>query len=171
MVATIPSPKLKSSPARTKQPMGIKKARIPALSLVPNAPVGTINKISPSAPQLSLKIQFLLALQKGASLLSAAIVLVTLGVYAWTVYVPKLWSKEFRKLETLQSNERQLVAMDETLKNQLAQQAEDPKMGLVPPHPSQPLFLAPAPLKTTIKPNFAKKLPLASSQAKPPLAY
>ena len=171
MVATIPSLKVKSSPSRSYQSPGAKKTTNPNLSLVHKVSARSDGNVPPSSPPIPVKIQCLLLLQKSVTVLSATLVLATLGVYAWSVYLPKLWSKEFRKLETLQSNERQLVAMDETLKNQLAQQAEDPKMGLVPPHPSQPLFLAPAALKTAVKPNTVKKFPLPMTQGRSPLAY
>jgi hypothetical protein len=65
----------------------------------------------------------------------------TLGIYAWTVYIPKVWDKEFGKLETLQRHERNLLATNETLKHQLAQQAEKPETGLTHPQPFQTIFL------------------------------
>jgi hypothetical protein len=65
----------------------------------------------------------------------------TLGIYAWTVYIPKVWDKEFGKLETLQRHERHLLSTNETLKHQLAQQAEKPETGLTHPQPFQTIFL------------------------------
>jgi hypothetical protein len=174
MVATLPSlkvNKVKSSPSRSYKAPGARKTTNPNLSLVHKGSARFDSGLTTALPAIPVKIQCLLLLQKSVTVLSATLVLATLGVYAWSVYLPKLWSKEFRRLETLQSSERQLVALDETLKNQLAEQAEDPKMGLVPPHPSQPLFLAPAALKTAVKPNTVKKLPLPITQGRSPLAY
>ena len=171
MVATIPPLKHKSSFSRKKPVPGTKKAKTPALALVPTPPSPRRDSRSPSSSAFPLKIQCLLLLQKSLTVFSASLVLVTLGVYAWSVYVPKRWSQEFRKLEALQSDERQLVAMDETLKNQLAQQAGDPKTGLVPANPNQPLFLAPATTKTVAKPNIARTSPISIRQGKSPLAY
>ena len=119
MVATIPSHLSKSTRPRPSRPP-TKQSKTPALSVVSPKAKSTINSLpSQSSTPLSVKLQCLLTLQRGSSIFTASVVALTLGIYAWTVYVPKLWSKEFRKLETLQSYERQLVAMDETLKNQL----------------------------------------------------
>lgn len=65
----------------------------------------------------------------------------TLAIYAWTVYIPKVWDQEFQKLETLQRYERHLLATNETIKHQLAEQAEKPVSGFRDPQPFQTIFL------------------------------
>jgi hypothetical protein len=72
-----------------------------------------------------------------------------LVVYGSTVYTQQLWSKEYRKLKTLQRNERELLAAGESLKGQIAQQAERPGSQLIPKTPSSMIFLKPEPLRTT----------------------
>lgn len=110
-------------------------------------------------------IQFLLLLQKSTSVLAFALIAITLGVYAWTVYAPKLWSREYRKLDNLLRYERHLIATNETLKNQLAQQAERPETGLDNPHPSDNIFL-----KVTTSPPISLQKPSASTES-PPLTH
>lgn len=116
-------------------------------------------------------LRSLLVLQKSASLVTLSLIGAALGVYAWTVYIPKLWNKEYNKLETLQRYERQLQSTNETIKEQLAQQAEKPGNGLVNPNPAQTIFLPAAPEM----PNHpAKKASPESKQAPlvtTPLAY
>lgn len=90
-------------------------------------------------------LRSLLVLQKGASWVTLILIGAALGVYAWTVYIPKLWNEEYNKLETLQRYERQLQSTSETIKEQLAQQAEKPENGLANPNPAQTIFLPTAP--------------------------
>lgn len=87
------------------------------------------------------QIILLLAIEKGLSGLALIFLASSLGFYAWTVYLPKLWSQEYRKLETLQRHERQMIATNESLKHQLAQQAEKPEAGLTNPQPHQSIFI------------------------------
>lgn len=110
----------------------------------PAYPKNNLKKLPLQSEQLSSRLQFLLFLQKGFSVITFCLVGSTLGLYAWTVYFPKLWSNEYKKLETLQRYERHLIATNESLKNQLAQQAEKPEMGLSNPNPAQSIFLKPA---------------------------
>jgi hypothetical protein len=86
-------------------------------------------------------LQFLLRFQQATSVVSLGLVGVALAVYGWTVYTPRAWSHEFKKLRTLQSHERQLVSTNEMLKNQLARQAEKPNSGLIRPNPNYNVFL------------------------------
>ncbi len=110
------------------------------------------------AQSLSPKLSFLLTLQKRFSLLTFVLVLATLTTYAWTVYAPKLWSREYRKLEALQRHERHLTTTNETLKNQLADQAEKPNSGFSKANPSHNIFL---PAKPISPPSPATDKPLS----------
>lgn len=86
-------------------------------------------------------LQFLLRFQQATSIAAFGLVGIALAVYGWTVYTPRAWSLEFKKLRTLQSHERQLVSTNEMLKNQLAKQAEKPNSGLIRPNPNYNVFL------------------------------
>ncbi|ACB52793.1 conserved hypothetical protein [Crocosphaera subtropica ATCC 51142] len=103
-----------------------------------------VTRLRTKPKQLPLALQFLLLVQKSSTTLTCGLVAITLGVYGWTVYAPTLWSQEFSKLKTLQRNERQLAATNESLKHKMAEQAEQPASGLTPPNPYQSIFLAPA---------------------------
>ncbi|GAC1472340.1 MAG: hypothetical protein NVS2B14_18100 [Chamaesiphon sp.] len=108
----------------------------------------------------------LLVAQRGSDQLTFCLAAVMLTIYGWTVYTQQLWSKQYRQLDNLQRQERQLTATNEILKNQLAQEAENPQTGLVPPTPSNTLFLKRAPQRGTSKltasalPERAPKTPL-----------
>jgi hypothetical protein len=87
--------------------------------------------VAPTQKQLaSRQLRSLCLLERIVAVITFCLLGSTLGIYAWTVYIPKVWDKEFGKLETLQRHERHLLATNETLKHQLAQQAEKPETGL-----------------------------------------
>lgn len=116
-------------------------------SVAPKTVTRNRSKVTPLPTQskrLPLALQFLLLVQKGSTSFTCGLVAITLGVYAWTVYAPTLWSQEFSKLKTLQRNERQLAATNESLKHTMAEQAEQPTAGLTPPNPYKSIFLSPA---------------------------
>lgn len=123
------------------------------------------------SPKLSPQLRFMLKLQQASSLITFSLLMITLGIYAWTVYVPRLWSKEYKNLETLQRHERHLTAANESIKNQLAKQAEEPKAGLTNPKPEQAIFLpqiSVPPLPKTNKTNSAPNQPFLSTT---PVSY
>lgn len=99
----------------------------------------------PNNRQLPLWLRSLIGAQRSLSIFTGALSLAVLSVYGQTVYSQQLWSQEYRKLENLQRHERQLTAASEVLKNQIAQQAETSRAGLVPSNPANTIFLQPAP--------------------------
>jgi hypothetical protein len=51
-------------------------------------------------------------------------VLASVGLYVANVRTPQNWSQQYKNLETLQRQERQLIEINETLKYQIASQSE-----------------------------------------------
>jgi hypothetical protein len=86
----------------------------------------------------------LITFQQILSAIAWTLLASALGIYTWSVCMPKLWGQEYEKLETLQRQERHFTAMSETLKDRLAQQAEKPEAGLSQVKPAQMIFLKPA---------------------------
>ncbi|MEB3829372.1 hypothetical protein [Phormidium sp. CCY1219] len=70
-----------------------------------------------------------------------------LFIYGSTVYSQQQWGVSYRKLEKLRREERQLTAANETLKKDLAQQAENPANGLVAPDLDRIIFVEQAPVE------------------------
>lgn len=83
-------------------------------------------------------------LQHRFSAFTWLLVATMLSVYGWSVYSQYRWNQAYRKLETLQLYERQLMSNNERLKQDLALQAQQPEMGLVPPLPEEAIVLQPA---------------------------
>lgn len=111
-----------------------------------------IHNLASRQNKYSPKVRSLLSLEKISTVVSLCLVTSTLGIYAWTIYIPKLWSQEYRQLETLQRHERQLILANESLKNELAQQAEKAESGLDNLHPSNNLHLRATPVPS-LKPS------------------
>ncbi|MGK7961154.1 hypothetical protein [Crocosphaera sp.] len=132
------------------------------------------SKVTPLPTQskrLPLALQFLLLVQKGSTSFTCGLVAITLGVYAWTVYAPTLWSQEFSRLKTLQRNERQLAATNESLKHTMAEQAELPTAGLTPPNPYKSIFLSPAEVPVIEISEPTQKIEITPIITETPVAY
>lgn len=99
----------------------------------------------PTPERYPLWLQLLAITHRVSSVVSFGMVVSVLAVYGWTVYSQQLWDREYRRLESLQRQERQLTAANELLKTQMAQEAEHPSSGLVSPSLDRAIFLRPAP--------------------------
>ena len=118
---------------------------------------------------MPLWLRLLIQAQRGSLIVAFVLVTATLFVYSSTVYTQQLWSKEYRKLKTLTRNEREMIATNESLKNQLALQAGQPGSGLVPQTPDSTIFLQPALQRSASSPST--NLPQAEAAPKMPLGY
>ena len=118
-------------------------------STVTGMPLGTVGqnveKLKLSQETQPLWLSSLLFLQRSSDVITFLLVAATLTIYSWTVYTQQQWSQEYGKLQKLQRDERQLTTANAVIKDQLAQQAEKPGTGLVPPTQANTIFLQPAP--------------------------
>ncbi len=123
----------------------------------------------PTARAFPLWLRVLIQAQRGSLVIAFVLVIATLLVYGSTVYTQQLWSKEYRKLKTLQRNEREMTATSASLENQLALQAERPGSGLVPQTPESTIFLQPAPQRQPLV--TTPSLPKVEVAPNTPLGY
>lgn len=135
-------------------PIDRKKTSVPSISKGEQ----TV-QMMPSPTQVPGWLSSLIDAQKASSILTFVLAGACLSVYGFTVYSQEKWQQESLKLSSLRRDERQLIAANETLKNQIAKLAERPGSGLVKPNPSQMLFLEPA-----------LKRPQPASPSQPPQA-
>lgn len=105
------------------------------------------SKTFQSANKLPQNLQTLSRLQKGSFAVAIATMTASICLYASTVQIPKLWSQEYQHLEDLQLQERQLVAINETIKYQIAQEASQDKE-LSISKPESAIFIRPAKVKS-----------------------
>ncbi len=102
----------------------------------------------PQTNRLPNNLQILSLLQKGSFSLALVSMTASIGLYISTVQIPKLWSQEYQNLETLQRQERQLIAINESIKYQIAQEASS-NNSLSISKPESAVFISPA--KVSIK--------------------
>lgn len=89
--------------------------------------------------------------------------------YGWTVYSQQLWGSAMARLEKLRSNERELTANAELMKNELAHDANPKAYGLVPQSPQHFIFVKPAPPRPPVAPS--KSSEESSNRPIAPLGY
>ncbi|WP_017715120.1 hypothetical protein [Kamptonema formosum] len=142
------------------------------LTAVPPRTASQTVKVLPAPATLPLWLRALLGVQRASSVLTLLLVVACLSVYGWTVCSQQMMRQQSRKLETLRRQEGQLAVANETLKNQLAKQAEHPGSGLVSPTPDRMIFLNPAPPRHRAAPADQSG-PAGNSQkaASKPLGY
>lgn len=145
-----PVAKLPARPARSSP----RPAR--SLQSVPGPkpkPIPNVRQL-PTARSLPAWLRWLLRVQRSSVIVTFGLIVALLAIYGSTVHTQQLWSEEYGRLKQMQRNERQAIAANESLKAQLAAQAERPESGLVPKSmhsmvivpaaPSRPLRAAPA---------------------------
>jgi hypothetical protein len=92
-------------------------------------------------PAASNELKKLLRLEKFSAFIMLSLVTAALSVYASTVDTSKTWSKEYKTLQKLRNDDRNLITNNEVLKSNLVKQAQSPTSGLTDLHPSQSIYL------------------------------
>ncbi|WP_052055750.1 hypothetical protein [Myxosarcina sp. GI1] len=93
------------------------------------------------------RLRLLMKIQQGSFGLALASMASSVGLYLATVSIPQVWSQEYQYLETLQRQERQLTEINETLKYQMARQAERNNSGITTFEEDSAVFVTPAEVK------------------------
>ncbi|MBD1910853.1 MULTISPECIES: hypothetical protein [unclassified Leptolyngbya] len=142
------------------------------------APPGRRQNSAPTVQSLPVSrsmpagLRTLMLAQQVATPLTFLVIAVTAVFYGWTVYTQQLWSQQYHRLEALQRQERQLMAADEVLKNDLAQQALNPNSGLITSDLNTTVFLdAPPPVSSEAIAPTAASAPAPEVEPARPFAY
>ena len=136
---------------------------------IANSPVTKNPKNRNKTTKLSRKkrspagLKLLTLLQKSSSGLAAVMMLGSIAVYLSTVRIPQLWSQEYETLEALQRQERDLVAVDEALKYEIARQAAQSKLAMSAISPENTVFLTPNSVKPQVNKTDTEKTKLWQS--------
>lgn len=154
------TPLVKSTPQQ-QQPTSKPSAKSPTI----------IKPQAFSAPAtLPKKLKTLSLLQKSSFGLAIASMTASIGLYVATVQIPKLWSQEYRHLENLQRQERQLISINETIKYQIAQEAgQDNRLAIS--QPESAVFISPAKVEAKSLANIADNQSSVNSINFPSLGY
>ncbi|MFM2311446.1 MAG: hypothetical protein RLZZ04_722 [Cyanobacteriota bacterium] len=114
------------------------------VSRSPNPPAKLVkSKAFHDSTTLPQNLKTLSLIQKGSFAVAIATMTASISLYASTVKIPKLWSQEYQHLEDLQLQERQLIAVNESIKYQIAQEAAQDKH-LSISKPESAIFISPA---------------------------
>jgi hypothetical protein len=119
-------------------------------------------------------LKSLLAVQRVSLILFCSILGLSTLVYGYTVYTQDTWKSQHGQLRRLQKQERQQGVMNENIKHQMAQTAEEPNSGLVSPSPDRLVIVPKAPQRP-VKPRSTSPSPAPSAAPNPsskqPLGY
>ena len=114
-------------------PLRSRSSRDARLQSLPNrVPVPQWLQLMKQTERLSLVVAGVLA--------SGAIV-----TYGWAMYSQQQWGQEYRQLEKLRRNERQLTTNGEMMKNNIARTSDPKQYGLVPRSSAHIVVMPPAP--------------------------
>ncbi|MBW4668484.1 MAG: hypothetical protein KME60_13920 [Cyanomargarita calcarea GSE-NOS-MK-12-04C] len=156
---SVPNPNRRSRSSKGESPV-INKNKNSRLPIMPS---------NESGPMWLLRLQIL---NRHSSLLAFLMVATMLVVYGWTVYSQQLWSQSSKRLQSLQRQERQLMATDAALKEQMAKEAQKAPNGLVSPTPGNMIFLPPsAPGSPNQVPSTLGQKTEAEQQTLTPVGY
>ncbi len=115
-------------------------------------------------------LKSLLTIQQGSMVLFCSTIGLSSIVYGCTVYTQDTWKDQYGQLKRLQTQERQQGVMNENLKQQMAQAAEQPDSGLIAPNPERMVFIPSAPQRPT-KSIPIPQLRQPAPASKPPSGY
>jgi len=107
----------------------------------------------PQPKKFPAYLKVLLFLQKGSLGVAGFSIATGIFIYLSTVSIPQQWSKEYRNLENLQRQERQLTTIGESLKYTISQQTEEFEMS--PIASNNTVFLKPN--SVTANPQTSQK--------------
>jgi cell division protein FtsL len=105
-------------------------------------------RVLPRQPKFPVWLKVLMGIQQGSTVITGGLVATTLVVYSWTVYVDNMVYRTFQQLEQSKTQTQQMTTANETLKHNMALQAESTTSGLTAHQPQNTLFVKPSPSRT-----------------------
>ena len=96
---------------------------------------------------LPMWLRVLMTTQKLAIVSTVLLTASVLATYGWTVYAQEQWNQQFKKLEQLKRQERQLTNAAGSFDNEMLQSIQKKPGDLVRESPEKSIFLQGAPLR------------------------
>jgi hypothetical protein len=96
---------------------------------------------------LPLWLRVLMSTQKLAITATVMLTISVFAIYGWTVYAQEQWNQQYKKLEQLKRQERQLTSAEGSFDNNLLRSVQNKPGDLVRERPEQSIFLQAAPLR------------------------
>lgn len=133
-------------PQRSPQPLDRQSKRL-STSRQP-----AINKNVKRLPRtnsfpLPLWLRVLMVTQKLSIAMTVMLTISVFAIYGWTVYAQDQWNQQYKKLEQLKRQERQLTAAEGAFDNDMLRSIQKKPGELVRERPEQSIFLQAAPLR------------------------
>lgn len=137
-------------PQRSPQPMDRKNKRLSASrkSLTNKLTNKSVKRLPrANAFPLPLWLRVLMSTQKLSIAVTVLLTLSVFTIYGWTVYAQEQWNQQYKKLEQLKRQERQLTAAEGSFDNDMLRSVQKKPGELVRERPEQSIFLQAAPLR------------------------
>ncbi len=96
---------------------------------------------------LPLWLRLLITTQKLSIAATVSLTVSVFIIYGWTVYAQEQWNQQYKKLELLQRQERQLTNAAGSFNNEMLQSIQKKPGDLVRESPEKSIFLQAAPLR------------------------
>lgn len=130
-------------PQRAPQPLDRKGKRLPKSD--PNRNIKRLPRTNSFPLPMWLKV--LIVTQKISITTTVLLACTVFAIYGWTVYAHDQWNQQYKKLELLKRQERQLTNAAGSFNNEMLQSIQNKPGDLVRESPSKSLFLEAAPLR------------------------
>jgi hypothetical protein len=109
---------------------------------------------------LPLWLRVLMSTQKLSIAVTVMLTVSVFAIYGWTVYAQEQWNQQYKKLEQLKRQERQLTSAEGSFDNNLLRSVQNKPGDLVRERPEQSIFLQAAPLRPKLDvPSTVSELP------------
>ena len=96
---------------------------------------------------LPLWLRVLMVTQKLSIAMTVMLTISVFAIYGWTVYAQEQWNQQYKKLEQLKRQERQLTTAEGVFDNDMLRSVQKKPGELVRERPEQSIFLQAAPLR------------------------
>ncbi len=145
------SPEPQRSPQPLERTLDHKNKRLPAsrkLSAKNFAADKNVKRLprTNSFP-LPIWVRVLLSTQKVSIVMTVLLTVSVFAIYGWTVYAQEQWNQQYKKLEQLKRQERQLTTAESSFDNDMLRSVQKKPGDLVRERPEQSIFLQAAPLR------------------------
>ena len=146
-------------PQRYRQPLD-RKNKLRQASPKPNKNRNVKRLPRTNSFPLPLWLRVLMTTQKLSIAATVILTISVFAIYGWTVYAQEQWNQQFKKLEQLQRQERQLTNAAGSFDNEMLQSIQKKPGDLVRESPEKSIFLQAAPLRPKREvPSTVSELP------------
>ena len=137
----------KPSPRSSSTRRSSSRARSSAVSAVPLQSRSRDARLQPLPNRVPVPqwLQLMKQTERLSLVVASVLASGAIVTYGWAMYSQQQWGQEYRQLEKLRRNERQLTTNGEMMKNNIARTSDPKQYGLVPRSSAHIVVMPPAP--------------------------